>query len=1077
MTALEALHQANYELSQFLRDMERRYGTRSRGEYLERDRIRFDELNRAYSDAFNRVVYRRRNRHTPDEYGRQDDRYDRRTAMDDGQMLRLLRFRNRSFDEQLQAVRTFLRIVDNDGDGVIDAEELIGHCPLLSSFVAIQQGYRDDFRIAIDELASMILGILRDNDLAAVELLDCPSFVHAEDDAPPVHAPVHYLDAFRSVSRDHRRQVVRAYLHAVDDDENDEISDEELRRHCPSMADVLNDAFPEEFPRGLPQDVVADTIVDVIAENPTHHAVAELLNSQTFDFAWTQCETFDPRARPAGDDARPGEGHLRTFLALSTAEQEQRVSEMLLLISDDGVVNFTDLSEHFPLLAHVLLDLYDEALLHGINHAVLASGIVEFVVRGLRSTPRHEAVDEFVRSQVFQLAWAPPEHTPTAPHHAPTALHAPPEPFGDDFDFERTLNGLALENSQQQGANLALNERAEGLRRAKHQNTLDKQGILAQIGQLEADVALSSQSGESLSSLVEDIDQALEDAEPYERARRAIVEKRARIHAQLERVRSSYEVVNEFADADRVRNERRSEWERLTEADRVRRLRLHSLDPTTTPDPRLEFAPIPKPPVVQILEDLDAQLNAQLEAIDRHECADMYASHSDDEAKVEEADAVIYDDGTVECKNCFGYGVLMALKAYVTNDIQMMTSTDKLDQDMNIRLRTRLYRESAVVQAADLHLLVPDAVRRLLLRGKTLVACKQMDRMRQVKELSRQILANTEQDANVDAQLHDLNVELEAGRRRLHELIAREEHMRRAWEAALARAAQAARNAAEQAAAAERARVAEQQARERRERRAAEQERERQQRVEQDRAQAARDELLGRQLANNAHLDQQCPTCGFMWMWNSMCATMHCEGCIAARRPSNYCYYCKAGPWAVEGTESNAHIFNCRFNPLQNDKFPRNKKKEAVIRAYVRNAVAFLQGLARSHSASVVGHAIRCMRGRFLDDNFVSDTFLENYGINNSDELLHERNFTHWFDEECRRCNIPVDRHGAYHGGGRTRKKRPTRGTTPLRIRSHPTMGHTPSVGSTRPTQRRLSPRGSSRAVRRTGASATMSMR
>jgi hypothetical protein len=179
----------------------------------------------------------------------------------------------------------------------------------------------------------------------------------------------------------------------------------------------------------------------------------------------------------------------------------------------------------------------------------------------------------------------------------------------------------------------------------------------------------------------------------------------------------------------------------------------------------------------------------------------------------------------------------------------------------------------------------------------------------------------------------------------------------------------------------------------------------------------------------------------------------------------------------VEGTESNAHIFNCRFNPLQNDKFPRNKKKEAVIRAYVRNAVAFLQGLARSHSASVVGHAIRCMRGRFLDDNFVSDTFLENYGINNSDELLHERNFTHWFDEECRRCNIPVDRHGAYHGGGRTRKKRPTRGTTPLRIRSHPTMGHTPSVGSTRPTQRRLSPRGSSRAVRRTGASATMSMR
>ena len=70
--------------------------------------------------------------------------------------------------------------------------ELFVLCPQLTSFVAIQQDYREDFRIAIDELTSMIVGILRDNDLAAVELLNCPLFQQAED-APPVRAPVPLL--------------------------------------------------------------------------------------------------------------------------------------------------------------------------------------------------------------------------------------------------------------------------------------------------------------------------------------------------------------------------------------------------------------------------------------------------------------------------------------------------------------------------------------------------------------------------------------------------------------------------------------------------------------------------------------------------------------------------------------------------------------------------------------------------------------------------------------------------------------------------------------------------------------------
>lgn len=107
-------------------------------------------------------------------------------------------------------------------------------------------------------------------------------------------------------------------------DDNDEISDDELRQHCPSMADLLLDAFQDAFRRGVRKDIVAETIVDVITRNHTHLAVAELLSSQTFDFAWTQ------RARPEGDGAHPGGDHIHPFFALATAEQEQRVSEMLL---------------------------------------------------------------------------------------------------------------------------------------------------------------------------------------------------------------------------------------------------------------------------------------------------------------------------------------------------------------------------------------------------------------------------------------------------------------------------------------------------------------------------------------------------------------------------------------------------------------------------------------------------------------------------------------------------------------------------------------------------------------------------
>ena len=1066
---LEALRQANDALTDFVRDMDRRYGTSSRVHYLMRDQLRFDELRRAYNEAFNRVVNERREgrHHHLDDH----DRGEPRAEIDERQMVRLLRFRNRPFDEQLQSVRTFLQFVDNDGDGVIDAEELIGHCPLLSSFVAIQQGYHDDFRITIDELASMIVGILRDNDLAAVELLDCPTFARAEadTDAAPVHAPAHHLDAFLSASRDQRKQVVLAYLHAVDDDDNDHITDEELRSHCPSMADMLLAAFPEDFTAGVEKDVVANQIVEFIAQEPTHYSVAELLNSQTFEFAFSQCETFVPRARPVGDDA----DHLHSFLAIPPDEQKRVMSAMLACIADEGVVDSEQLSESCPELASELLAI-DEMFMYGIPPADLAERIVGF---GLHENPL--VVDELLRSPIFRMVWEPPED-------APTALHAPPEqPFGDDFDFEGSLNGLAQEMAHLRDANRALSGRVEGMRRAQHQNILQKQEKHVEIGHLEAEVASSTQSCETQVALLADIDQALNAEEPFESDRRAIVEKRARIRAQLERLRSAYEVVDAFTDAERGRNERRAEWDRLSEAEQVQRVRMHRLEPATTPDPRLEFAPIPKPHVVQVLEDLDAQLKAQLEAIDRYACSDAYAYHSDEDpvGQIEEADAVIFDDGRVECKYCFGYsGVLRALKAYVETDGETRT-IGTLDHDMNFHLRTLKYRTSAVIPAADLHLLVPDAVRRLLLRGKTFVACKQMDRMRRVKDLSRQIIDITEQEAGVVAQLHDLEIEWEAGRRRLDELTAREEHMNRARDAAVARAAQQARDAAARAAAEERARVAARQAEEQRARRAEEQARELRERVARDRAQAGRDEELGRRLALNANLEQQCPTCNLPWIWHADCATIDCEGCKATRRPRYYCYYCKAGPWEVEGTDAHEHIKHCRFNPLQDRIFPGDKKKEAVVRAHVRNAVAYLQGLARNHSASVIGHAIRCMRGRFLDDHFVShENFFEFYGINPTDELRNQRDFTRWFDEECRQCNIPVPRHGGSQGGGRVWKGRPTRETTPRRIRTHPAMGHAPPGVSTRPTPRGLSPRGisprgSARGVRRTAAAAHASRR
>lgn len=117
------------------------------------------------------------------------------------------------------------------------------------------------------------------------------------------------------------------------------------------------------------------------------------------------------------------------------------------------------------------------------------------------------------------------------------------------------------------------------------------------------------------------------------------------------------------------------------------------------------------------------------------------------------------------------------------------------------------------------------------------------------------------------------------------------------------------------------------------------------------------------------------------------------------------------GPWAREGDESHhdshAHILECRFNPHRRIRgrggeiFPGRKKKEAVIKAQVRNAVEYLREHTRQHSASVMGHAIRFMRSRFSDGNFVDRTFLENYGIAEDDELYNRRDFTDWFDEEC----------------------------------------------------------------------------
>lgn len=190
-----------------------------------------------------------------------------------------------------------------------------------------------------------------------------------------------------------------------------------------------------------------------------------------------------------------------------------------------------------------------------------------------------------------------------------------------------------------------------------------------------------------------------------------------------------------------------------------------------------------------------------------------------------------------------------------------------------------------------------------------------------------------------------------------------------------------------------------------------------------DRALAARDEDLGRRLADNANIDQQCSGCGLTWIWGDGCAVIHCDGCRNAGSPLCYCYYCKAA-FSKEGRESYDHIANCRFNPYHGSLFPGNKRKEAIVKAHVRNAVEFLHGLVRSHSASVIEHAIRYMRRRFSDGDYAHHFFHYNYGIHSTDELYERHDFTDWFDDECRLRNLHDARHDASRGEGRTTPSR-----------------------------------------------------